>query len=326
MQASFCNATIRTMERIITYEITNETLAPTIGAFLTGHGISHRILIRLKNTANGICLNQTPARTNTPLTVGDLLTIRLLDEVPSEHIPPWNHPLAILYEDEDLIVINKEAGLPVHPSQGHYGTTLANALAGYFASHGETFIFRAVSRLDKDTSGVILIAKHMLSSAILSSMVADRRIHRTYTAIVSGRTEEAGTITLPIARKDASVIERCVNPEHGEYACTHYRRLAYDPAIDCSQLLLSLETGRTHQIRVHMKAIGHPLPGDFLYHPDFRYIGRQTLHSWHLSFSHPITGKAMEFTAPLPEDFRFFGPLQEDYEAARKGYLLSPLG
>ncbi|MDY5483493.1 MAG: RluA family pseudouridine synthase [Clostridium sp.] len=314
------------MKRVITYEITNENMTPTAGSFLSDHGISHRILVRLKQTENGICLNGIPARTNTPLTVGDLLTISLSDESSSEHIPPWKHPLEILYEDEDLIVINKEAGIPVHPSQGHYGTTLANALAGYFASRGEEFVFRAVSRLDKDTSGVILIAKHMLSGAILSSMVADRRIHRTYTAIVSGRTEEEGTITLPIARKNASVIERCVDSEHGEYACTHYRRLAYDPDTDCSQLLLSLETGRTHQIRVHMKAIGHPLPGDFLYHPDFRYIGRQALHSWHLSFLHPITGKSMEFTAPLPQDFRFFGPLQEEYEAVRTDYLLSPLG
>lgn len=301
------------MERIINYEITQQNTPITIGGFLSGRGISHRILVSLKNTPRGIVKNGAWARTNELLTNGDSLTIRLLDETSSEHIPAWEHPLDILYEDDDLMVVNKEAGLPVHPSQGHYNTTLANALAGLFEKRGEPFIFRAVSRLDKDTSGVILIAKHMLSGAILSSMVAERKIHRQYTAIVSGKTETSGTVCLPIARKDASVIERCVDMEHGEYACTHYRRLAYDPAIDCSQLLLKLETGRTHQIRVHMKAIGHPLPGDFLYNPDFSFIRRQALHSWHISFNHPITGKSMEFTAPLPEDFKFFGPLEENY-------------
>ncbi len=316
MQPPFTDATIRTMERILTYEIKASDCPATVGSYLTGRGISHRILVALKNTPGGMKKNGVQARTNEPLSDGDLLTIRLLDETPSEHIPAWEHPLSILYEDEDLIIINKEAGLPVHPSQGHYGTTLANALAGLFEKRGEPFVFRAVSRLDRDTSGVILIAKNMLSGAILSSMVAERKIHRTYTAIVSGYTEETGTITLPIARKEASVIERCIDMEHGEYACTHYRRLAYAPAIGCSQLLLKLETGRTHQIRVHLKAIGHPLPGDFLYNPDYRLIKRQALHSWHLSFQHPITGKAMEFTAPLPEDFKFFTPLVNKYPGA----------
>ena len=301
------------MERIINYKITGQNTPITVGAFLHERGISHRILVCLKNTPRGIMKNGAWARTNETLAEGDILTIRLLDESSSEHIPAWEHPLDILYEDEDLIVINKEAGLPVHPSQGHYGTTLANALAYHFEQRSEPFIFRAVSRLDKDTSGVIVIAKNMLSGAILSSMVAERKIHRRYTAIVSGKTEKSGTVSLPIARKDASVIERCVDMEHGEYACTHYRRLAYAPEIDCSQLLLQLETGRTHQIRVHMKAIGHPLPGDFLYNPDFRLIGRQALHSWHVSFPHPITGEAMEFTAPLPEDFKFFKPLEKNF-------------
>lgn len=253
--------------------------------------------------------NGTPIRTNEVLTEGDCLRIRLIEDTPSDPIPAWDHFLDILYEDEDLIVINKEAGIPVHPSQGHYEKTLANALIGHFAAQNKTFIFRAVSRLDKDTSGVILIAKNRLSSAILSSMAARRQIKRQYTAIVSGKTEESGTICLPIARKEASVIERCVDFQHGEYACTHFKRLAYCPETDCSQLLLKLETGRTHQIRVHMKAIGHPLPGDFLYHPDFHLIGRQALHSWHLHFLHPITGENLSFTAPLPEDFSFFKPL-----------------
>lgn len=303
------------MERIIHYYITQQDLPATAGSYLTEHGISHRILVGLKNTPQGIMKNEVPIRTNEPLSAGDTLSIRLAQDTPSDHIPAWHHPLDILYEDEDIIVINKEAGMPVHPSQGHYETTLANALAGYFADKDEQRVFRAVSRLDKDTSGVILIAKNRLSGAILSSMVAKRQIKRHYTALVTGKTKEQGTICLPIARKDASVIERCIDMQNGEYACTHFRRLAYSPEVDCSQLLLKLETGRTHQIRVHMKAIGHPLPGDFLYHPDFRLIKRQALHSWHLAFTHPITGESMEFTAPLPDDFSFFPPLCQEFPA-----------
>lgn len=289
--------------------MTTEQLPATVGSFLTAHGISHRILVALKHTPNGILKNGISVRTNEVLAEGDCLSIRLTQETPNEHIPPWHHPLDILYEDEDLMIINKEAGIPVHPSQGHYKTTLANALAGYFSAQQQPFIFRAVNRLDKDTSGVILIAKNRLSSAILSSMAAQHQLNRFYTAIVTGKTNESGTICLPIARKEASVIERCVDLQHGEYACTHFKRLAYCPETDCSQLLLKLETGRTHQIRVHLKAIGHPLPGDFLYHPDFHLIGRQALHSWHLHFAHPITGAKLSITAPLPSDFSFFKPL-----------------
>lgn len=306
------------MERIIHYKIKEQQNLCTIGAFLTDRGISHRILVQLKNTPDGIRKNMLRAKTNELLKEGDLLSIRLLDETPSEHILPWDHAVSILYEDEDLMVLNKEAGIPVHPSQGHHENTLANALAHLFEERGEAFVFRAVNRLDRDTSGILLVAKHMLSSAILSSMVAEKKIHRTYTAIAAGYTDAEGTVTLPIARKDASVIERCIDMERGEYACTHYRRLSYDPVCGCSQLLLKLETGRTHQIRVHMKAIGHPLPGDFLYHPDFRHIGRQALHSWHIRFQHPITGEVMEFTAPLPEDFNFFHPLLTSFPGDRE--------
>ena len=170
-------------------------------------------------------------------------------------------------------------------------------------------MFRAVNRLDRDTTGLLLIAKNMLSGAILSSMVSEKTIRREYRAIVSGLTEEEGCICRPIARAEGSTIERCVDSERGEYACTRYRRLGYDRDKDCSLLLITLDTGRTHQIRVHMKYIGHPLLGDFLYNPDYRFIKRQSLHSCRLTFTHPLTGEAMDFTAPLPEDFYFLRPL-----------------
>ena len=276
------------MKRTLSYTITNKNKADTIGAFLRDAGYSRRILIELKQNPEQICLNGTP------------------DEPVSSDILPVNLPIDIVYEDEDLIILNKATGMPVHPSQGHHENTLANALAYRFASRGEHFVFRAVNRLDRDTTGLLLIAKHKISGAFLSAMTAKKEIRREYLAIVAGKPEESGTIDLPIARKDGSTIERCIDMDHGEHAVTHYRCLDYRDDLGCSLVRLRLETGRTHQIRVHMKAIGHPLLGDFLYNPDYRFIGRQALHSYTVAFRHPITGEAMEFTAPMPEDFSFF--------------------
>ncbi len=295
------------MKRILSYTITNENKAANIGSFLRDAGYSRRILIELKQNPEQICLNGTPSWLNTPLHIGDILTLFLPNEPVSSDILPVNLPIDIIYEDEDLMILNKAAGMPVHPSQGHHENTLANALAYRFASRGEYFVFRAVNRLDRDTTGLLLIAKHKISGAFLSAMTANKEIRREYLAIVAGKPDESGTINLPIARKDGSTIERCIDMEHGEHAVTHYRRLAYRDDLDCSLIRLRLETGRTHQIRVHMKAIGHPLLGDFLYNPDYRFIGRQALHSYTVAFRHPITGKNMEFTAPMPEDFFFFG-------------------
>ena len=173
-------------------------------------------------------------------------------------------------------------------------------------------MFRAVNRLDRDTSGLVLLAKNPYSSCVLSDAVKDHTIHREYAAIVSGKTDASGTIDLPIARKDGSTIERVCDPERGETAVTHYRTFAYNKDADISFIRLLLETGRTHQIRVHMKAIGHPLPGDFLYCPDYRFIDRQPLHSTYLSFSHPVTGEKLEFSAPLPGDMRKLFPNIKD--------------
>lgn len=284
------------MKRTLSYTITNKNKADTIGAFLHDAGYSRRILIELKQNPEQICLNGTPSWLNTPLQIGDTLTLFLPDEPFSSDILPVNLPIDIVYEDEDLIILNKATGMPVHPSQGHHENTLANALAYRFASRGEHFVFRAVNRLDRDTTGLLLIAKHKISGAFLSAMTAKKEIRREYLAIVAGKPEESGTIDLPIARKDSSTIERCIDMDHGEHAVTHYRCLDYRDDLGCSLVRLRLETGRTHQIRVHMKAIGHPLLGDFLYNPDYRFIGRQALHSYTVAFRHPITGEAMEFT------------------------------
>ena len=155
------------MKRTLSYTITNKNKADTIGAFLRDAGYSHRILIELKQNPEQICLNGTPSWLNTPLQIGDTLTLFLPDEPVSSDILPVNLPIDIVYEDEDLIILNKAPGMPVHPSQGHHENTLANALAYRFASRGEHFVFRAVNRLDRDTTGLLLIAKHKISGISL---------------------------------------------------------------------------------------------------------------------------------------------------------------
>ena len=184
------------MKRTLSYTITNKNKADTIGAFLRDAGYSRRILIELKQNPEQICLNGTPSWLNTPLQIGDTLTLFLPDEPVSSDILPVNLPIDIVYEDEDLIILNKATGMPVHPSQGHHENTLANALAYRFASRGEHFVFRAVNRLDRDTTGLLLIAKHKISGAFLSAMTAKKEIRREYLAIVAGKPEESGTIDL----------------------------------------------------------------------------------------------------------------------------------
>lgn len=295
------------MKRIFQYEITesdiikqNEKKTFTILGFLKSRGYSHAVIVSLKKTDHGILKNGIWARTRDELKPGDQLTLTLKEESSSENIVPSNLPFPIVYEDEDLMVINKPAGMPIHPSQGYFDNTLANAAAYYFAQKGQPFVYRCINRLDKDTTGLLILAKHAHSASLLSQMVADRDIHRQYLALAKGLVEESGTITAPIARAPGSTIERMVDFENGEYACTHYHRLAYKNGY--SLVSLKLETGRTHQIRVHMNYIGHPLPGDFLYHPDFSVISRQALHSHRLSFAHPITGELLSFEAALPDD------------------------
>lgn len=234
---------------------------------------------------------------------GEILTVHVQETEVSEKIPPVEMNLDIVYEDEDILVVNKPADMPIHPSLNNYYNSLGNGLAWYFASQNKPFVFRCVNRLDRDTSGLTIIAKHMLSAGILATMVADHTIHREYRAIVRGQvTPTSGTIDAPIARAGESIIERKVDFVHGDPAVTHYETIAYKNGH--SLLSIHLETGRTHQIRVHMKHIGFPLIGDYLYNPDMEHMTRQALHSYRLQFTHPITGEAMDFTAPLPEDMQ----------------------
>lgn len=305
------------MKRVINYIISHEYQNKRIWDFLIDHGYSKHIRTYLKQHPNTVLKNNEPALFYFPLETGDRLTILLEDEEASKKISPVNLPLDIVYEDEDLMVINKQADTPIHPSQGNYENTLANSVAYYFASQQIPFVFRCINRLDRDTTGLLILAKNMLSGAILSDQMKKREIHRTYLSIVEGCVPKHGTIDAPIGRKDASVIERHIDWDTGERAVTYYKRLQYKPwnhypktALVPSQgislVQLKLETGRTHQIRVHMTSIGHPLCGDTLYNPKTQMMQRQALHSYSLEFNHPITKETLHFTAPLPEDMSVF--------------------
>lgn len=273
----------------------------TIGEYLQSKGYSSQTIKELKKMEESILINGVWEYVRHKLVCGEELTIHIKEEASSEKIPPVKLDFSIVYEDEDIMVINKPADMPIHPSLNNYYNSLANGLAYYFEQQGKPFIFRCVNRLDRDTSGLTIIAKHMLSAGILSQQVAGRQIHREYLAIVRGvPTPTEGVINAPIARKEASVIERIVDFEKGDNAVTHYKTIHTKNGH--SLLSIHLETGRTHQIRVHMKHLGYPLIGDYLYNPDMEYISRQALHSHRLKFIHPLSNEVMEFTAPLPQD------------------------
>ena len=288
------------MKRIFTYTISPEFEGATLLSFLKTKQYSSQMITHLNRTENGIMLNGVWGRVRDILHTNDILSITLLESETSENIVPTLLPLDIVYEDEDLMIINKTANTPIHPSQGNYDNTLANAVAYHYAKKGENFTYRCINRLDRDTTGLLILAKHMYSASLLSNMVQNREIHREYLAIATGLVPKEGCIEAPIGRVDGSTIERKVDEEQGDYACTHYKRLAYKNGY--SLVSLKLDTGRTHQIRVHMKHIGHPLPGDFLYNPDYSVINRQALHSYRLVFLHPVTGENMEFVTELPAD------------------------
>lgn len=289
------------MERILNYHITEDADSLRVEQYLRRRGFSYQNLTQLKKMPESILINGVWSYMRTPLHSGDILTVHIRETESSPNIPPVELPLDIVYEDEDIIVVNKPAGMPVHPSLNNYRNSLANALMYYYQQQGKPFIFRCTNRLDRDTSGLTVIAKHMVSSSILSSMTARHEIEREYLAVVRGSVvPSSGTIDAPIGRTGSSLIERKIDFEHGERAVTHYHVVKEENGHSLVSLIL--ETGRTHQIRVHMKYIGFPLVGDYLYNPDMEYIQRQALHSCRLSFRHPITGKHMEFTADLPED------------------------
>ena len=289
------------MNRNIDYIIDEDSAGLRVEQFLRRKRYSGQNLSEIKRMPKSILVNGVHYYMRQELSTGDHLQVRICETQNSEKIPPTKLPLDIIYEDEDLLVLNKPAGMPIHPSLNNYTNSIANALAYYFQSQGKPFIFRCCNRLDRDTSGLTIVSKHLVSGSILSDMTKYREVHREYLAIARGSvTPSEGPIQAPLGRKEGTIIERTVDWEHGEDAVTHYK--VVKEANGHSLVSLRLETGRTHQIRIHMKYLGYPLIGDYLYNPDMEYMTRQALHSHHMEFTHPITGEHMSFTAPLPED------------------------
>lgn len=290
------------MDRKIQYQIKKEDAGKQIQTFLREQGFSQQNITELKKMPESILVDGRWEYVRYLLKEGEIVTIHIMENSSSKKIEPDNISLDICYEDEDILVVNKPANMPIHPSLNHYHGTLANAVAYYYKKQEKDYIFRCINRLDRDTTGLTIMAKHMVSGAILGQQMAERKIHREYLAIVAGEDiPDAGCIDMPIARKSDSLIERMVSRE-GQRAVTHYRVLERRNGL--ALVTLHLDTGRTHQIRVHMKYIGHPLVGDSLYAPEYMRMERQALHSHKLTFQHPITGEKMVLQQELPEDMK----------------------
>ncbi len=257
-------------------------------------GLSSRMITRLKREKDGILMNGKILRTVDYLTGGDTVEINLPDEKSS--ILPVCGSLDTAYEDEHLIIVNKPPSMPVHPVKQHQSDTLANILTYNSMQKGESYVFRAVNRLDKDTSGLVIIAKDKFTANFLKN-----KVDKTYFALCHGRLEGEGTVDGRIGLQDGSKIVRAVRAD-GMPSVTHYKSIVCTE--DISYVALKLETGRTHQIRCHMSSIRHPLLGDDLYGGGLDIIKRQALHCGELSFLHPATGKIIEVKAELPDDMQ----------------------
>lgn len=262
---------------------------------------SKRLLIKAKSNKAGLLVNGVPKTVRYILRKDDVLAVILPKEKPAERMKAAYIPLAILFEDEYMIILNKQAGIPVIPSRNQPAGTIANGLLYYYQQINLQATVHTVTRLDKDTSGALLIAKSQYIHSLLSTMQRQNEISRTYGAIVAGQVQPvSGTISAPIGRKENSIIERAVTATGGSNAVSHYRLLQMFK--QQSLVEIKLETGRTHQIRVHMAHLGHPLIGDSLYGKASPKIFRQALHCSELAFQHPMTGEAINIKVPLPED------------------------
>lgn len=269
----------------------------TVGRYLRTYcSVSARTLAKLKRVEGAILLNGNKARAIDPVKKGDKISIDIPSGV-SDGVTAVELPIDIVYEDKYLVVINKPPFMPVHPTKVHQLDTLANALCFYAKQRGEQYTFHAVNRLDRNTSGLVIVAKDRHTASIMSQ----NEITKHYTAFVMGEIADKGTVNEPIELSENSKIVRTVTPE-GKPSVTHYEPLENKDGF--TVLKLVLETGRTHQIRCHMSHIGHPLLGDDLYGGSMSKINRHALHCGFISFNHPIGGEFIEISADLPDDMK----------------------
>ena len=262
-------------------------------------GLSTNLLRRLKLAPDGILLDGVHVTVRALVQEGQVLSVLCQpDEGCESRVEAQTGQLDIVFEDAHILVINKPAGMAVHPSPGHDGNTLANYVMGYYQSKGLNLMFHPINRLDRGTSGLLIVAKTQMAAQKLGILLQRREIKRTYQAVVAGSGLFAkGTVDLPIGRKPGKGIAREVRFD-GERAVTHLQVLQRQK--HAMLLELRLETGRTHQIRVHCSYLGHPVLGDFMYGEEYDWLDGQALHACRLDFAHPITGAPLHFEAPAP--------------------------
>lgn len=285
----------------------NKFIGLTIKEILSNElGFSKRAITSLKNRADGILLNGKHATVRAIIKENDILTININDENDnSEKLIPSATLPNIIYEDDDIIALNKPPFMPTHQSQGHFYDTLANSLAYYFTLQNRPFIFRSVNRLDRNTSGIVLVAKNRLSASKLSHQMKNDGISKTYIAILNGELpENEGIIETHIRRKEKSIILRevCQKTDDSKIATTSYKVIAKKNGL--SLVLATPITGRTHQLRVHFAHMGAQILGDDLYGCASNLINRHALHAYTLRFKHPETNAEFELCAPLSDDMQ----------------------
>ena len=284
------------------YKITNLTKYNSIKAILKEEFLmSDRLIAKLKNTSQ-IYINSKPVYINHIFSIGDILSVNLDFNEDSANIVPTKMELDILYEDENMLILNKPAGIPVHPSMEHYNDSLSNGVKYYFNQISLKRKIRPVNRLDRNTSGIVIFAKNQYVQECLIKQMKTDDLKKEYLALVNGNLfKKEQIISAPISRKENSIIERCVNT-NGNEAITIVELLKnFD---NYSLIKCILKTGRTHQIRVHMQFIKHSILGDTLYGVSSNLINRQALHAYKVSFTHPITKENITIIAELPEDMK----------------------
>ncbi len=281
--------------KVMTFTVSDFEDGMILKNWMRLHGISTRSTVRLKHYGC-ILLDGTPVTVRAIVRVGNIIELRFPEDAKPAEAEEIQVP--IMYEDDSVIVMNKPAHMPVHPSKNLQSGTLANAFAGHIAQKGQSLAFRAVNRLDRGTSGLVVVALNPIAAAKLAGSV-----DKEYICVCSGELPETGKIDMPIRRREDSKMERCVASD-GQRAVTNYRRIYTNGKFSVASV--TLETGRTHQIRVHFSHVGFPLIGDTMYGYADEILDRQALHCASVCFTHPISGEKISVTSDLPQDLKAF--------------------